>query len=64
MKAKKILRRSDDFQKALKEVGKENDMRGFYANIPASYFIKLEHELVRRNLSKIEWLKEKIGEIQ
>lgn len=63
MKAKKILRETDDFKKAINDVQKEDDEGVVWAKVPYSLFVKLKKELIRRRMSMAKWVREKVEEI-
>jgi hypothetical protein len=56
-------RESENKKRALKEVCKENNLKGISALIPKKVYKKLRAELTDKELTMAEWICEKIENI-
>lgn len=46
-----------------KDLEKNDDIVGLYVRIPRKDMKRLRHELLKRDITMVKWIEEKIGEI-
>ncbi len=63
LKAKSSSRMTKRKMKALKEIEKDDNLRGIFVRVSSEDFRKLHIELAHREMTLVEWVTEKIEEI-
>jgi hypothetical protein len=63
LKAKSKTNQSKNKQAALRDVVKDDNMRGLFARIPSKLFKKLHLHLCENEQSYCDWLKKQINDI-